>query len=143
MRTFGEVGFPENLWPTPELYLDRLAAYVPQLREHHRPRRYWPTRHGRSLIQSMVGAELELDIHVARVSWSRSSDSSNMVDAATPVAVTTGMAQRISPDALRVKRYAAPAESEAPRSRCEITVVMPSPRMLTPYNASATSIVAF
>ena len=51
--------------------------------------------------------------------------------------------QRISPDALRVKRYAAPAESEAPRSRCEITVVMPSPRMLTPYNASATSIVAF
>jgi hypothetical protein len=62
MRTFGEVGFPENLWPTPELYLDRLAAYVPQLREHHRPRRYWPPRHGRSLIQSMVGAELELDI---------------------------------------------------------------------------------
>jgi hypothetical protein len=62
MRTFGEVGCPENLWPTPELYLDRLAAYVPQLREHHRPRRYWPTRHGRSLIQSMVGAELELDI---------------------------------------------------------------------------------
>ncbi len=44
----------------------------------------------------------------------------------------------MSPDAL-----GGAGGSMAPRSRCEITVVMPSPRMLTPYSASATSMVAF
>ena len=35
------------------------------------------------------------------------------------------------------------AAGSEPRSRCEITVVMPSPRIETPYSTSATSIVGF
>jgi hypothetical protein len=42
-----EVGCPGDPWPTYELHLDRLATYVPRLREHYQPRPYWAARHGR------------------------------------------------------------------------------------------------
>ena len=44
-----------------------------------------------------------------------------------------------SPRSLR----SSPAGISCPRIRCEITAVMPSSRMVTPYSASATSIVGF